>query len=384
MHIGLVIDYFDPYRGGAEHWTYQFARCLTAAGHTVHVVTQAAGPAAMTLNVQVHPMGRIASRTGRATTAEKLLRSLQLDLIHDMGMGWYCDLLQSEDGSRLAQWERKLRLLPAYARPIKQVLIRVLPRYRDFRHLMARQFSDPWRIILAVSRMCAADYHRYHQVSPHRIRLVYHGTDTQRFSPEHRRRWRDPIRTALGVEQEEVVYLFVGHDYLRKGLATAIRATGRLVRERLPVRLVVVGGSRAGGYQRLARRCGAGQAVLFVGRVEDPVPYYVGADVFVLPTFYDPCSLSVTEAAACALPSITTRFNGASELLTEGIDGYVLHDPSDDAALADRMARLLDPRLREQMGQAARLLALEYPLQRNYDEIQAVYREIRAKRKAAA
>ena len=105
--------------------------------------------------------------------------------------------------------------------------------------------------------------------------------------------------------------------------------------------------------------------------------------MFVLPTFYDPCSLSVTEAAACALPPITTQWNGASELLSDGVDGYVLSDPADDATLADRMARLLDPRLRDRMGQAARLLALEYPLQRNYDEILAIYREIRSQRKAA-
>ncbi|HOM18128.1 MAG TPA: hypothetical protein PLQ00_12425, partial [Thermoguttaceae bacterium] len=61
----------------------------------------------------------------------------------------------------------------------------------------------------------------------------------------------------------------------------------------------------------------------------------------------------------------------------------VLQDPADDVALADRMARLIDPRVRERMGGAARLLALEYPLERNYDEIQGVYREIRSKRKAA-
>ncbi|HPP54131.1 MAG TPA: glycosyltransferase family 4 protein [Thermoguttaceae bacterium] len=383
MDIGLVIDYFDPHRGGAEHWTYQFAQCLTAGGHTVHVITQSAGHVPPDPGLHIHPLGRIASRLQRAEAAESKLRSLQLDLIHDIGMGWYCDVLQSEDGSRLAQWERKLRLLPSYIRPIKRLLIHWLPRYREFRRLMDRQFGEPRRTIVAVSRMCAADYHWYHRVSPHRIRLVYHGTDIHRFSPEHRPRWREPVRTEMGIAPQEVVYLFVGHDYLRKGLATAIRAVGRLVREGLPVRLLVVGGNGAGKYQRLARRWDAGGAVLFVGRVEDPVPYYAAADVFVLPTFYDPCSLSVTEAAACGLPSITTRWNGASELLCDGEDGYVLQDPADDVALADRMARLIDPRVRERMGGAARLLALEYPLERNYDEIQGVYREIRSKRKAA-
>ncbi|MCS7305970.1 MAG: glycosyltransferase family 4 protein [Thermoguttaceae bacterium] len=383
MEIGLVIDYFDPHRGGAEHWTYQFAQCLRAGGHTVHVITQGASPAADSLEVHVHRLGRIASRLQRAEAAETLLRRLQLDIIHDMGMGWYCDLLQSEDGSRLAQWERKLCLLPLYLQPIKRWLMRWLPRYREFRQLMRRQFEDPRRILVAVSRMCARDYHRYHQVGPYRIRVVYHGTDIHRFSPHHRQQWYLPIRSALGINPNEILYLFVGHDYLRKGLCTLIRATGRLVREGLPARLLVVGGRPTAKYRRLARRVGAAHAVLFVGRVEDPVPYYAASDAFVLPTFYDPCSLSVTEAAACGLPPITTRWNGASELLTDGVNGFVLSDPADDAGLADRMARLLNPKLREQMGHAARLLALEYPFQRNYDEIQAIYHEIRCKRKAA-
>ena len=76
--------------------------------------------------------------------------------------------------------------------------------------------------------------------------------------------------------------------------------------------------------------------VINVGAIDDPVPYYAAADVFVLPTFYDPCSLSVSEAAASGLPSVTTRFNGAAELLTEGVDGSVISDPADDAGTGRR------------------------------------------------
>ena len=64
-------------------------------------------------------------------------------MIHDIGMGWHSHVLQSEDGSRLAQWEQKLLLLPSWQRPWKRAMLRVLPRYRDFRRLMARQFGDP-------------------------------------------------------------------------------------------------------------------------------------------------------------------------------------------------------------------------------------------------
>ena len=114
----------------------------------------------------------------------------------------------------------------------------------------------------------------------------------------------------------------------------------------------------------------------FVGPVEDPVPYYAAADALVLPSFYDPFGLVVLEAAACGLPVVTSRASGASELLSEGRDGYVLDDPADAASWADRLERLLDPALRRRMGEAARRLALQYTLERNCDALLAIYHEL--------
>ena len=170
---------------------------------------------------------------GEAQAAEEEIGRLDVDVIHNMGAGWSGHILHSEDGSRLAQWERKLATLPPWLRPCKRAMLEVLPRYRQFRRVMARQFGDPRRIVLAVSRMCARDYQHYHGVSPERIRLIYHGTDNQRFSPDHRRRWRQSVRERLGVADDEVLLLFVGHDYARKGLRTALRAVERLASEAL-------------------------------------------------------------------------------------------------------------------------------------------------------
>jgi UDP-glucose:(heptosyl)LPS alpha-1,3-glucosyltransferase len=376
MRIALVIDHLDPRRGGAEQWTFQHAEKLLARGHEVHVVARAVSGPAARLPLVPHCFGPVRSVLGKARAAEQLLRRLDLDVIHDLGTGWNGHLLQSEDGSRLAQWERKLLALPPWLRPYKRALLGVLPRYRDRRRLMARQFGDPGRIVLAVSKMCARDYQHYHGVPPERIRLVYHGSDNERFSPAHRRRWRGPVRRRLGVAEDEVLLLFVGHDYARKGLRTALRAVARLISAGHRVRLAVVGGRRRA--PSLAPGDAPRGAVVFTGMVDDPVPYYAAADVFVLPTYYDPCSLSISEAAASGLPSVTTRWNGAAELLTEGLDGFVLEDPADDEALADRLRRLLDADVRRRMGKAARQLALRHSLERNCDEILDVYQEIAA------
>ncbi len=384
MKIGLTIENFDPHRGGAEQWTYQFAQQLLAEGHEVHVVARVfSGPGAE-LPVFAHKLKNAGSRLKFATAAENKLRELDLDVIHDMGGGWYCHVFESHDGSRLAQWERKLQRLPFWARPIKRLMIRMLPRYHRFRKLIARQLGDRNHLVLALSEMVAKDYRDYHDVLPEQIRLVYNGVDTERFSPQHRATYREKIREDLGIGQNEVLFLFVGHDFCRKGLTTVVRSMGKLRAQGHPVRLLVVGGRRRCRYERLARRHGVGDAVTFQGAVDDTVPYYAAADAYVLPTFYDPCSLGVLEAVSSGLPCVTTKCNGAGELITHGVDGYLLSDPADDEQLAAHMRDLLDPQLRRQMGEASRRLALNHTLENNCRQIVDVYREITDRQRRAA
>ena len=384
MKIGLVIEHFKPERGGAEQWTYQHTEELLALGHEVHIVAGCFSDSTAAMPIVRHPLPKTRSRLAFGAAAETKLRTLSLDVIHDMGSGWHCDIFESHDGSRRAQWEQKLRLLPDWFRPLKRRLMPVLPRYREFNRLLARQFADPSRIVLALSRMVADDFIHYHGVRPEQIRLIYNGVDTERFSPDHRAKYRQPLRRELGVGDDEVLLLFVGHDFQRKGLATAIRATGRLASAGDPVRLVVVGGRRSQRHMHMARRCGAAHAVTFLGSIGDPVPYYAAADAYVLPTFYDPCSLGVLEAAASGLPSVTTRFNGAGEMLTDGLNGYLMDNPADDEELAHCLQPLMYRRARTAMGDAARRLALQHTIQQNCRQIVDVYREIAQQQRRAA
>jgi UDP-glucose:(heptosyl)LPS alpha-1,3-glucosyltransferase len=293
-----------------------------------------------------------------------------------MGMGWYCDVFESHDGSRVAAWHRTLGALPAYLRPIKRAAVRVLPRYTEFTRLMDRQFGDPNRLLLALSWMVARDYERYHAVPAERIRVIHNGVDTKRFSPDHRAAHRELVRRQLGVGDEHLLALFVGHDYRRKGLATAIAAVNRMAAAGDPIRLAVVGGKKSHPRSLTAQGAGPSDTVVFLGPVRDVRPYYAAADVFVLPSFSDPCSLSVLEAAASGLPSITTYANGAGELLTEGKNGFLLHDPADDKVLANRLRVFFDRSRARQMGAAAHEMALRHTLESNCDRILALYDEI--------
>jgi UDP-glucose:(heptosyl)LPS alpha-1,3-glucosyltransferase len=138
----------------------------------------------------------------------------------------------------------------------------------------------------------------------------------------------------------------------------------------------VVGGKRFGHYQRMAKQLGVSDAVTMIGAVHDTVPYYAAADVYVQPTYYDPCSLVVLEAMACKLPVVTTRYNGVAELMTHGVDGQLFNNPRDGRELADSLRPLMDAGVRRTMGTAARRLAEAHPLENNFAQMVDVYREI--------
>jgi UDP-glucose:(heptosyl)LPS alpha-1,3-glucosyltransferase len=349
------------------------------------------------------------SRLGFAAAAENALRPLRLDIVHDMGAGWYGDVFESHDGAREAQWERKLAMLPAWLRPLKRLLIAALPRYREFRKLAARQFTDPRRLVIAMSRRVAEGYQKYHGVPAERLRVIYHGVDAERFSPDRCREVRAECRSRFGVHDGELAIAFVGHDHVRKGLPTLLRAAGRLAHGGQPLRVLVAGGRGASRAMRqIASRTGVADRVAWLGPLADPLPCYAAADVFVLPSFYEPFGLVALEAAACGLPTIVSAECGASELFAEsssrlpggssqavgwvepigephqgqasGSNGFVLNDPADDAELASHLTRLADSTLRQAVGAAARRLAEAHTWQAMCEATVAVYDEVLANR----
>jgi UDP-glucose:(heptosyl)LPS alpha-1,3-glucosyltransferase len=378
MRIGLVIESLDPARGGAEQWTSQYAGWLVKAGHEVHVV--ASQFAAELPDIVRHRIDHPASRTGFASAAERLLDSLSLDVVHDMGSGWHCDVFQPHGGSRTAAFEQNLLFLPRWLRGLKRQTSHWLPRYREFRRLSAGQYMAEERIFIALSGMVARDFERFHGVHRSQIRIVYNGVDVERFSPEHRLRYRQVVRDELGVTDEETLLLIVAHNFRLKGVPTLVSAVKRLRDEGHQVKAAVVGGKRRVGTDTGT----ADPAVVYVGPATDTVPYYAAADLYVQPTFYDPCSLVALEALASGLPVVTSRYNGAGELMTPGVEGHIMHDPAAVDELTEYLRPLLDPSIRSPMAVAARELALCHSLDCNCRELLAVYDEVTALRRKKA
>ncbi|PQP34189.1 hypothetical protein C6A37_09070, partial [Desulfobacteraceae bacterium SEEP-SAG9] len=121
---------------------------------------------------------------------------------------------------------------------------------------------------------------------------------------------------------------------------------------------------------------GLTDTIIFTGQSRSIKEFYGNADVFVLPTYYDACSLVVIEAMASGLPSITTVYNGAAGIITNGEDGYIISHPPEPMELEDRMRSLMAPETREQMSKKAMQTAKKYSIERNHQEMIKVFNEV--------
>lgn len=381
MHIALAIEHLDARRGGAETWVGRFAAFLRREGHRVTVVAQDARGEPEGCAVRLVRPGGLTAAGRTASFARRVrdvLRELRPDASLATGKALGMTVYQPHGGTVRASQRQNTALIPSYdGRALKTLMNRLSPKHRAALRLESEQFADPTVRLVAISEMVRRDMRTFYRVDDSRIRLVYNGVDTERFDPERLRPLRGLLRQRHGIDDDTVVLLFVAHNFKLKGLRELLVAL-RQVQQRAgcPVRLLVVGRDRRWKtYRKLARRLDIERQVVFAGPCDDAAEAYAAADVFVHPTWYDPCSLVMLEAMASGLPSISTRLNGASELAEGSGAAVVLDAPRPVGALAEAMLGLMDPERREAMGRAARQVALEHPLERNLREMLACLEE---------
>jgi UDP-glucose:(heptosyl)LPS alpha-1,3-glucosyltransferase len=336
--------------------------------------------------VKQHPVARTNSRWEFAVAAEQTARGLALDMVHDMGTGWHFDIFQPHGGSYAAWMDRRLDMYPAWFRAVKRPIDALLPRRRDYERHWRRQceaveHSDA--TIIALSNLVANDFVELSGISPNRIAVIYNGVDCDRFSPALRAAHRAVVRRTLGVDDGTLLLLLAAHNFRLKGVPELLRIAAKLAKNGRCAHVVVAGGKRLKRWQLAAARLQIGDSVTFLGTVADMAPLYAAADAYVHPTYYDPCSLVLLEAAASGLPIVTTRKrNGAVELFRDD-EILTIEDPSASDAMYERIEALFDERLRKNLGAAARNAALRNPFERNVARIAQLY-EKRMRRTIAA
>ncbi|MEX2581504.1 MAG: glycosyltransferase family 4 protein [Verrucomicrobiales bacterium] len=212
------------------------------------------------------------------------------------------DLYRAGDGVH-ACW---LQRLADEETPLASSFRRTRRMHRQILALERRMFSkNSDLLVIANSRMVARELTTTYDFPSERITVIPNGFRADPVSPEKRLHTRRQVRAELGIPENARVIVFVGTGWKRKGADLLSEAFRNLSDSDTHLIFVGKGHLEAPVPPR----------VHLTGPVPDPKPYLFAADLFALPTLYDPFSNACLEAAAFGLPVLTTDANGFHEAL---------------------------------------------------------------------
>jgi glycosyltransferase involved in cell wall biosynthesis len=187
-------------------------------------------------------------------------------------------------------------------------------------------------------------------------------------------------RVLYGIPQDAFVVGWVGRMTGVKD-TDAVLEILRATRERdIDAVLCMVGdGPDRERLEQVAHDLGIARSTYFVGYQTDIAGYYRLFDAFVLPSVNEGTPVSAIEALASGTPVVATRVGGVPDVVTDGVDGFLV-PPRDTEAAADRLAQLArDPELRARLGETGRANAqARYSVERLVDDVDRLYRELLA------
>lgn len=132
-----------------------------------------------------------------------------------------------------------------------------------------------------------------------------------------------------------------------------------LVRKEMPAKLMMIGdGPDRSTAEWLVRQKGLAGDVIFLGKQNQVQTLLNCADVLLLPSELESFGLAALEGMACGVPAICSKVGGVPEVITDGVEGYLVPTGDVEAMAARALEILTDPDRRAQMGEAARARAL--------------------------
>ena len=323
----VVAGDFTPL-GGMDVANHALARYLARAGADVHIVTHRAWPDLAALpNVTVHAVWR---PFNRHLLGSPLLAGAGRALWRRLGpLG--ARAVVNGGNCRLpgANWVHYLHA--AYKPQVNGSIVSRTKAGFTYRrdvdaeiHALAEA-----RVILCNSGRTKRDVMAATGVPDARVRVIYYGSDPERFprieGPERR-----AARKSLGQVDERPLVGFVGAlGDRRKAFDTLFEAWADLCRRReWDADLIVVGsGAELAAWRQRAARRGLGDRLRFAA-----------LDALVHPARYEAYGLSVHEAICRGIPALVSRSAGVAERYPEGLADLLIDDPNDSAELVRRLS----------------------------------------------
>ena len=189
--------------------------------------------------------------------------------------------------------------------------------------------------------------------------------------------FREQLRQKLDISDGVVVFTaaMFRPGVKAEGLSWVIRSCGELLRQKVPLYLLIAGdGKERPRLRQLADQWLPGR-VRFLGKIvrEEMHRYYSAGDLFVFPGIRESLGMVYLEAQSCGLPVVAFANGGVPEVVADGVSGYLVQ-PFDSKGFNQAITRLIDDSgMRRKMGEAARnYVRGRHDLEKNYRVVEDI------------
>lgn len=382
LNIAMVIRRAEPDAGGAEHYLAQLCRSLSTRGHVVTVLAARGreidgttlirlGSSGLTRTAQYHRFCR--------NVTDHLSRT-SYDVVHAFLPVPECSLYHAHAGiESLALRDGHLRKPTLGRQALAKFLNRINRKRKSFADVESMLFHAPKPPIT----ICLSNRERdaAMQMFPEakdRFVSLYSLPDDVDFHPDDVASRRKAMRKRLGLSESQTMFLFIGNDFSRKGLSTAIKALGR-INDPLAT-LYVIGRGDTHRYSEIALKAGAAGRVLFVGMSHEVAEFLTAADALVLPSRFEPFGMVVIEALLMGVPPIVSAAAGSSEVIRHEQNGLIVESATDPQPWAEAMTRLTNRALRDNLASNCIADRERFSYQQHVDAIVGLYKKAAATR----
>ena len=377
MKIALMVFQFIKEKGGVESYVFNLSRHLLDRGHEVHIFAYGFGQD-QNRHLVFHHVPSITFWSPLkywtfAINAPKIIKKtgIQFDIVHGFTQTLFQDIYRVGGG---CHWDYMMHTYPIMRTAFGRIAMCLNPRHSCLLLLEKIIFKQKrYRQITCISEQCKREIMRHYKLPANDIEVIYNGVDTDAFTPRARLQYRDTVRAKYRITSDEVLLLFVGSGFKRKGLKYAIDALPLIDRDK-KVKLLVVGRGRMRKYLKLAEEKGIADRVIFGGVCKHIQEIYAAGDIFVFPSEYDAFGTACLEAMASGLPVVVSKTSGVSEIIMQGKEGFVINHPINAKEMVIYIDALLDKEKRNEMGSAARRKSEMYSFESNVEKTLQVYR----------
>lgn len=386
MRIAIVRRHCSLKKAGAERYCVNLFRGLKKLGHDVTVVGEGIDDELRSevefLPVTVSNWTSWTKNRSFAENCAKVVRTRSFDIVHGLSR------VEGLDTFRLTDPMQTHWVNVWYRNPVSRWLQLHNPRHSTILDLERKLYQKSGvRRVIVQSKLDAKLLTEYFGVEESRIRRITNGVDTRVFNIDVRREGaavREELERQSGrpIGQAPLI-VFASMDFRRKGLDSLLVALSKLKNKHAC--LLVLGNGQIRRYERIAESLGVGKRVIFAGRQSSIQRFYGAADLFVLPTIYEPFPNVNLEAMACGTPVITTATAGGADIIEPHVNGYVIPDAWAIDALAEQVDHhlCLPMSQRDQMKADCARIASTHRVEDNARRVAEVFEEVLREKNAA-